>query len=98
MAGASVPGRQRALYAGAAAIAGVVTIVFATIGDGVEVPEASGLRAFIVDVGHVLVWALLTVAFAAAAVVGRWGRLSQIVAVGALAVYALFLVAVLLWP
>jgi hypothetical protein len=88
---------RRGWLAAGAATAAAVTVVFATVGDGVEVPEATGLRAVVVDVGHTAVWALLTVAFAIAAVRGKWSPLSNRIAVAAGAVYAAFLVAVFLW-
>ncbi len=90
-------GRRRAAFSLAAAVALVVTVVFATVGDGVEVPDATGLRAIIVDGGHTAVWALLTVAFAIAAVRGRWGRVSNGFAVAAGILYAVFLIAVFVW-
>jgi hypothetical protein len=90
-------GRQRVVFSLAAAIALVVTVVFATVGDGVDVPDAVGLRAVVVDGGHTAVWALLTVAFAIAAVRGRWGRVSNGVAVAAGILYAVFLIAVFVW-
>ncbi len=86
----------RRRYALAAAGALAVTIVFATIGDGVEVPGATGLRRVVVDVGHTAVWGLLTAAFGLAAVRGRWTRLANGLAVAAGVGYAVFLVAVLL--
>lgn len=90
-------GRRRVAFSLAAAVALVVTVVFATIGDGVEVPDAAGLRAVVVDSGHTAVWALLTVAFAIAAVRGRWGRVSNGFAVAAGILYAVFLIAVFVW-
>lgn len=89
--------RVRTMYGIAAAVALLVTVIFATLGDGVDVREASGLRGVIVDDGHTLVWVLLTVAFAIATVRARWTRLAGAVAVAAGIVYAVFLVAVFLW-
>jgi hypothetical protein len=94
---AKPPARARALYGLASAAALVVTVVFATVGDGVETPEATGLRLAVVDGGHTLVWALLTAAFAIAAVRARWGRLSNGLAVAAGIAYAIFLIAVFVW-
>src|SRR5699024_8538921 len=54
-----------------------VTILFATIGDGVDVPEATGLRHLVITFGHTLVLGLLTVAFLNAAIRQRWNRTSQ---------------------
>jgi len=94
-------GPRRALHRGwfvaAAAAATAVTVVFGTVGDGVEVSEATGVRAAVVDVGHTLVWALLAIAFAVAAVRGRWTPLSNRIALAAAAAYAVFLVAVFAW-
>jgi len=87
----------RGWFAAAAAISTAVTLVFATIGDGVDVPEATGIRSLVVDAGHTAVWALLAVAFAIAAVRGRWTRLSNGIALAGGAVYVAFLVAVFLW-
>ncbi|WP_312676592.1 hypothetical protein [Microbacterium sp.] len=89
---------RRRWYALGAIAAAVVAIVFATIGDGVEVADATGLRRLVVDVGHQLVWALLAGAFAVAAARGRWGRIAQTLAVAAGILYLLFLFAVFLWP
>jgi hypothetical protein len=95
-AGRTAP--RRRWFALAAAGAAAVTIVFATVGDGVEVADATGLRAFVVDAGHIAVWALLTVAFAVAAVRGRWTRVANGIALAGGAVYVAFLAAVFLWP
>ena len=89
--------RARALYGVAFAGAAVVTAIFATVGDGVDVPGATGLRLAIVEGGHTLVWALLTVAFAIAAIRGRWTRPSNACAVAAGVLYAVFLLAVFAW-
>lgn len=91
------PRRTRVLFSAAAALALVVTMIFATIGDGVEAAEATGLRAVVVEFGHTLVWALLTVAFTIAAVRGAWTRLAGGVAVAAAVAYVAFLSAVFLW-
>lgn len=90
--------RSRFRFAAAAVGALAVTVVFGTIGDGVEVSDADGLRKVIVDFGHLLVWVLLTIAFTIAAVRGRWSTPSQVAAITAGALYALFLFAVFLWP
>ena len=94
--GTRVP--RRRWYTLAAIAASIVAIVFATVGDGVEVADADGPRRVIVDLGHQLVWALLAGAFAVAAVRNRWGRVSQTLAVAAGILYLLFLFAVFLWP
>ncbi len=88
-------GRIRRRYALAAAGALAVTIVFATIGDGVEVPGATGPARVVVDVGHIAVWGLLTAAFVVAAARGRWTRPANALAVVAGIGYAVFLLAVL---
>jgi len=85
---------HRGLFAAAALVAAAVTVVFATIGDGVEV-SAQGWAAPVIDYGHTIVWALLTAALGAAALTGRWTRASGVMAGAALAVYGLFLLAVL---
>jgi hypothetical protein len=92
------PRSKRPLFALAAVGASVVTAVFATVGDGVEVPDASGLRALVVDAGHTAVWALLALAFAIAAVRGRWTRVSNGIAIAAGILYLVFLMAVFVWP
>lgn len=89
---------RRPLFVIAAVGAALVTAIFATVGDGVEVEAATGVRAAIVDHGHTLVWALLTVAFTIATVRGGWVRPAGAVAVTAAIVYAVFLFAVFLWP
>jgi hypothetical protein len=88
--------RTRVLFGAATAVALVVTVVFATVGDGVEA-EATGLRAVVIEAGHTLVWALLTVAFAIATVGARWSRLSNAIALAAGVTYAVFLIAVFVW-
>ena len=90
--------RIRRLYGIAAAGALAVTIIFATVGDGVDVPEATGLRSVVIGFGHTLVWALLTVALLIAAIRRQWSIPSQIVAVAAAMSYGLFLFDVFLWP
>jgi hypothetical protein len=85
---------QRGLFTAGALVAAAVTVVFATIGDGVEV-AAQGWAAPVIDYGHTAVWALLTAALGAAALTGRWTRTSGVLAAAALGVYALFLLAVL---
>lgn len=92
------PRSKRPLFALAALGAAAVTAVFATVGDGVTVPDASGLRALVIDVGHTGVWALLTAAFAIAAVRSRWSRVSNGVAIAAGILYLVFLGAVFVWP
>lgn len=89
--------RTRRRFALAAVIAAAVTIVFATVGDGVAAPEATGLRLVIVEAGHTAVWALLSAAFTIAAVRARWTTPSQIVAVSAGILYVVFLLAVFVW-
>ncbi len=86
--------RRRLLFGVGAGVALVVTAVFATVGDGVDV-EASGLRGALVDYGHTVVWALLTAALGIAAATGRWEHASNALAVAAGALYAAFLVALL---
>ena len=88
-------GRSRWLFAAGALGAAVVTLVFATIGDGVDT-EAEGWRGALVDYGHTAVWALLAMALGIAALTGGWHRISGALASVALAVYVLFLMAVLL--
>ncbi|WP_425837577.1 hypothetical protein [Microbacterium sp. PA5] len=90
-------GSRRPWFLAATAAATAVTVVFATVGDGVEVPGATGLRALVVDVGHTAVWALLAGAFAIAAARGRWTPPSNRLALAAAVVYAVFLVAVFVW-
>lgn len=84
--------RPRLLFGIGTGVALVVTIVFATVGDGVDA-EATGLRGAVVDYGHTLVWALLALALGIAAVAGRWQRVSNALAVAAGVLYGAFLVA-----
>lgn len=86
--------RARLGFGLAAAAAGLVATVFATVGDGVEVAQASGLRRVAIDTGHIAVWVLLTLALGVAACAGRWTRGSQLLAVAAGATYLVFLAAV----
>ena len=65
---------------------------FATVGDGTA---SDGHQGVLLEFGHVGVWALLAAALVVAAVVGRWQRISSIFALGALLLYATFLVALL---
>lgn len=88
------PSQRRLMFGGAAVIALIVTVIFLTIGDGVDVPDASGIRAFIVDCGHTAVWVLLSIAFAIAAAAAKWTRVSQAVAVTAGVIYVAFLLSV----
>lgn len=89
--------RRRVWFGLAAAAALVVTVVFGTVGDGVDVPDATGLRAFVIEGGHTAVWALLTVAFAIAAVRRRWNPVSNGLALAAGVIYGFFLIAVFVW-
>lgn len=77
-----------------AAAAGVVAVVFATVGDGVAVDDATGVRKVVVDHAHTLVWVLLALALGAAAVAGRWTALSQVLAAAAGITYGTFLLSV----
>ncbi|MBK8446331.1 MAG: hypothetical protein IPL41_06520 [Micropruina sp.] len=85
-------------FALAAVASLAVTAAFATVGDGVDVPAATGVRRLIVDAGHTVVWALLCAAFTIAAWRRSWTTASQVLAVSAGITYAAFLYAVLLWP
>lgn len=87
--------RRRLGFALATAAACVVTIVFATVGDGVHAAGKSGPRAALVDYGHIGVWVLLAGAFGVAAVTGTWTRASTGLAAAAGILYAIFLLAVL---
>jgi len=89
---------RRGWYPLAAVAALVVAITFATIGDGVEVREAAGARLLIVDWGHTLVWVLLTLSFAAAALRGGGDAWANGLAIGAAVAYGAFLVAVFTRP
>lgn len=90
--------RKRVLFGLATVAATTVAVIFATIGDGVEVPSAHGLRHLIVEHGHTVVWVLLAAAFAIATLRGRWTRPANGVAIAAGVTYAVFLLAVFLWP
>lgn len=89
--------RRRLWFTVAAVAAAAVATVFGTVGDGVEVAGVEGARAAVIDLGHTAVWVLLAAAFALAAVRGRWGRVSNAVALAGGAIYVVFLVAVFLW-
>ncbi|MDQ7992828.1 MAG: hypothetical protein AAGC63_06610 [Propionicimonas sp.] len=88
--------RSRLLFGAGAVIATVVAVVFATVGDGVIVPEATGVRGFVIDYAHTAVWVLLAVALGTAASRGRWTPWAGRLAVAALVLYLGFLAAVFL--
>ncbi len=90
--GDSPAGTRRIWFTLGAAAAAIVTLLFATIGDGTSSGSEEGL---LLEFGHVGVWALLTAALGVAAVVGRWQRISSLFALGALGLYATFVVALL---
>lgn len=90
--------RSRVLHGVAAVGSVTVATVFATIGDGVDVPGAAGLRRVVIDWGHPAVWVLLAIAFALASGRGRWTSLSNGLAVTAGLFYVVFLIAVFVWP
>lgn len=85
---------MRRTYVAGAGIATAVTFVFATVGDGVDAPDASGLRRVVIDHGHTATWAALALAFGIAAALGRWQRLSQALALAGGGLYAAFLLSV----
>lgn len=85
--------RRRGFAFGAVA-AGLVTAVFAVVGDGVNA-SATGSLGVLLEHGHTAVWALLTAALAWAAVRGRWQRASSALALAALVLYLAFLAALL---
>ena len=85
-------GAHRARFALGAAAAAMITILFATVGDGVATSSQDGV---LLEHGHTGVWALLTAALATAAVAGRWQRTSTLLAGAALVLYLTFLVALL---
>lgn len=89
--------RRRVLFGCAGSIALAVTGVFLILGDGVDVPEAAGVRRVVIEYGHTTLWALLAIAFFIATVRGRWGRVPNGIALAAGAIYALFLFAVFVW-
>lgn len=87
--------RTSRLYAAAAIGAAIITIVFATVGDGVD-SDNGGLQGFVIDHGHTAVWALLAAALGIAAVRGSWQQISGALAAAALAIYVVFVGAVVL--
>lgn len=87
-------GGRRAWFAAGAVGAAIIALVFATIGDGVQLQEP-GWRGLVADSGHTAVWVLLAVACAVAALRGHWSRTAGTLATAALGVYALFLLVVL---
>ena len=90
-------GRNPRLWYGLGAVgAAAVATVFSTVGDGVSVPEASGLRGLVVEHAHTVTWVLLAAALAAAAVSRSWSRLAGGLAIAAGACYLAFSVAVFL--
>lgn len=88
------PRVRRGLRAAAAVVAAIVALVFATVGDGVDV-QATGLAGTIATHGHTAVWVLLAAALGVAALLDRWQRLSASLALAALVLYLAFLVVVL---
>lgn len=92
MEGDSPTPSRRIWFTLAAVAAAIVTLGFATFGDGTSSGSEAGL---LLEFGHVGVWALLTAALGVAAVVGRWQRISSPFALGALGLYATFVVALL---
>lgn len=77
------------------AVASLVAVVFAVVGDGVQTTGGSGIRAVVADYGHTLVWVLLALAFGVAALSGVWGKASARLAVSAGLLYVGFLLATL---
>lgn len=88
-----MPLSRRAAGVGAVA-AGVVALVFATVGDGVSSSEA-GARGFVVNHGHTATWVLLAAALGAVAL-GWPGWAARWLGYAALASYLVFLAALLL--
>ncbi|MEO3786817.1 hypothetical protein ABGB12_26115 [Actinocorallia sp. B10E7] len=88
-------GRTVRVAAGVGAVAAAgVTVVFATVGDGVDA-EARGVRGAVLEHGHTAVWVLLTAALTITAV-GRGPRwLPRTIGYASLAVYAGFLAALI---
>jgi hypothetical protein len=89
--------RRRGLLAAGAVAAGLVAVVFATLGDGVDA-EADGVRGLVLAHGHTATWVLLAVALG----LGAWGRgprrLPQVLGLAGLACYAAFLLTLLTTP
>jgi hypothetical protein len=81
--------------AAGAAGAAIVTVIFATIGDGVE-SHGSGAVWWITEYGHTLTWLLLTATLALVAFGKGPKWLVNALGWGALASYATFLAAVFL--
>ena len=88
---------RRLWFALGGVAAGLVTAVFAVVGDGVTA-TGTGALGVLLEHGHTAVWALLTTALAWAAVQGRWQRASSVLAVAALVLYLAFLAALLIKP
>lgn len=85
-------GRKRAALAVGAAVAAAVSVVFATVGDGVPT-RGEGIVRVVIAHGHTVTWALLAGSLAAAAV-GRGPRaLASTLGYGALGCYGVFLAA-----
>lgn len=92
MSDAAKPSRNpRPWFALGAGIAAVVAGVFGFIGDGVE-SEAPGIAGWIIAYAHTLVWVLLALALAVAAIHNKWSRPAGVVAVAAAVVYGIFIV------
>ena len=77
-----------------AAVAAVLAVMFATLGDGVHV-AVHGWQRFIRETGHWLTWALLALGLGLAAVLSDWTPLSRGLCVSAGIVYLAFLLVVL---
>ena len=90
--------RRRLLYVAGAVGAGIVATIFLTIGDGVSIPEATGIRGAIVNHGHTLTWVLLVFACASAAIRSTWSQPAKTLAILAGISYVLFLMAVFILP
>lgn len=85
--------RRRLLGLGAAG-AWVVTAVFVLVGDGVE-PSGEGVSRLVLEYAHQAAWLLLALALTWAVVRGSWRRASSVCAVGALVLYAAFVLVLL---
>jgi hypothetical protein len=89
--------RRRTAAGIGSALAAVVAVVFATVGDGVG-PKGEGWRLWVIEYGHTLTWILLSLSLALVA----WGRVSARIAngigVAALVSYIAFLATLFTTP
>lgn len=90
--------QRRLLFAAGTVVAGIVAMIFLTVGDGVPASESTGIKQILVDHGHTATWVLLALALGSAAIRGKWAQPAKAFAVLAAASYVAFLAAVFVLP